>query len=234
MKVGNSRMQAFYKSLGFDAPVPVELPERGAPLYPSPWRDITTLTTSFGHGIAVSPLHVLRATAGLVNGGMMPAPTLVLRDTAETPAATRIVSESTSRHLRQLMELVVAAGTGNNAYVEGYNVGGKTGTAEKNQNGRYNQKALLSSFLGAFPINNPRYVVLAIMDEPHGLKETGGYATGGWTAAPVVARVIEQMAPLYQMEPDTRRGRKDIAAEMAPYLKETKTGGALAAVGTDR
>jgi cell division protein FtsI (penicillin-binding protein 3) len=229
--LGNDKMQDFYRTLGFMDQAPLELPERGATLYPSPWMDISTLTTSFGHGIAISPLHLMRAAAALVNGGLMPRSTIV--KAGQYQPGERIVSTKTSHQLRQLLELTVAKGTGGKAYVEGYDVGGKTGTAEKNLHGRYEHNLLLSSFLGVFPIQSPRYAVLAILDEPQGTKDTSGIATGGFTAAPVVAKVIEQMGPLYGIAPDTARGKEDITREMRGYIRDLKEGKEIAALGTD-
>lgn len=234
--VGGDYLEDFYKSLGFFSPVPVELPERGQPLYPQPWRDISTLTCSFGHGIAVSPLHVIRAASALVNGGTLVTPTLIKKDGAAlslNPEGPRVIKPQTSLMMRQLMALNVADGSGAQAAVDGYNVGGKTGTAEKNKNGHYEHNLLVSSFMGAFPIENPRYAVLAILDEPQGIPETHGFATAGWTAAPVVARVVEQMAPLYHISPALDE-RPEILKEMAMYLKELKEGKSLAANGYDR
>lgn len=231
--MGPDGLKDFYKRMGFFAPVPVDIPERGSPLYPNPWREVSTLTASFGHGIAVSPLHLVRAASALVNGGVMVTPQLVKKDNKsllpQSPAGERVVTPQTSLKVRQLMELTVAEGTGGKAAVEGYNVGGKTGTAEKNKNGRYDHNSLMSSFIGVFPINEPRYAVLAMMDEPKPAPDTYGYATGGWTAAPVVGRVVEQMGPLYQIPPslDTRG---EIMNEMAQYIKGAKS----ASSGTDR
>lgn len=231
-KIGSDKVRAFYRSLGFMSQSQIELPERGTPLYPSPWRDISTVTTSFGHGIAISPLHLIRAASALVNGGILHPSTLIKTD--QEPAGERVISEKTSQQLRKLLELVVADGTGSKAYVDGYNVGGKTGTAEKNIHGGYKHDLLLSSFLGVFPIRSPRYAVLAILDEPQGIKETYGFATGGWTAAPVVARVIEEMGPLFLIKPDLERARNAIGSEMGMYLKELKEGNSLASLGVDR
>ncbi|HYD19056.1 MAG TPA: penicillin-binding protein 2 [Patescibacteria group bacterium] len=233
--VGDQGLKDFYKRMGFFTQVPVGLPERGSPLYPSPWREVSTLTTSFGHGIAVTPLHLVRAASALVNGGVMVTPQLVRQDDKKTPLlpqspeGPRVVSPQTSLKVRQLMELTVAGGTGSKAAVEGYNVGGKTGTAEKNKNGRYERNSLMSSFIGVYPIENPRYAVLAMLDEPKPAPDTYGYATGGWTAAPVVGRVVEQMAPLYQIPPslDTRA---ELLNEMSSYMK----GSHSASAGTDR
>ncbi len=235
--LGENSLKDFYKSMGFMTQAPIELPERGTPLYPSPWKEVNTLTASFGHGIAVSPLHLIRAASALVNGGIMPRSTLVIPEKRDnlslTPEGERVVSAETSDKMRQLLELVVADGTGTKAWVDGYDVGGKTGTAEKNINGGYEHNASLSSFIGVFPIQAPQYAVLAILDEPQGTPDTHGFSTGGWTAAPVVANVIEQMGPLYQIPPDMDRGKKDIEKEMAAYLKDFKEGSTLASLGTD-
>ncbi len=236
LALGTEGMRDFYQKLGFFEPAEIELPERGAPLYPRPWRDISTLTASYGHGISVSPVHLMRAAAAMVNGGILVRPTLLAtekRGGILKPVGQRIVRPETSRMIRQLLELVVADGTGSKAYVEGYQVGGKTGTAEKVVAGRYNKKAVISSFLGIFPATQPRYAVVAILDEPQATKESYGYATGGWTAAPVVARVIEHMGPLYHIPPDFD-ATHDIVQDMAAYLKESKKEKGVAALGTHR
>jgi cell division protein FtsI (penicillin-binding protein 3) len=173
----------------------------------------------------------MRAASGLVNGGIMPRSTIIKSE--QYPPGERVISAKTSHQLRQLLELVVAQGTGGKAYVDGYNVGGKTGTAEKNLHGVYEHNLLLSSFLGVFPILSPRFAVLAMLDEPQGTKDTSGIATGGFTAAPVVARVVEEMGPLYQIAPDMGRSKKEITNEMRGYLKELKEGSTLASIGTD-
>jgi cell division protein FtsI (penicillin-binding protein 3) len=230
--LGEDGLKDFYGKLGFFDRAPVDLPERGLPLYPKPWRDINTLTASYGHGIAVSPVHLMRAAAALVNGGILIAPHLTPQK-GDTPKGSRVIKAATTAKIRQLMELVVADGTGSKARVEGYAVGGKTGTADKTKGRGYSKDARLSSFIGVYPIDAPRYAVLAILDEPQGIKETYNYATGGWTAAPVVGRVIEQMAPLYQIAPE-EGGRPDIVEMMSPYLKEKREGKSIVAVGTDR
>lgn len=219
LTLGNDGLRDFYEKMGFLEPVPVNFTERGKPLYPKgAWKDITTITTAFGHGVAVSPLHLLRAAAALVNGGVTVRPTFVIDPDMPKYQGEQVIKPETSKKLRQLLELVVADGTGSKARVDGYNVGGKTGTAEKTGAGGYNKSAVFSSFLGFYPMKDPRYVVLAIMDEPKPTKDTYGYATGGWTAAPVVAKVIEQMGPLYDITPDFTP--HDIVAEMAAYLKK--------------
>lgn len=240
--LGNEKVENFYRSMGFLDKVPdTEIPEKGYPLYPSPWRDINTLTVSFGHGIAVSPLHLIRAASALVNGGIMPRATIVklkdngTDDTGLVMEANRVVSEETSKKLRQLLELVVVGGTGNNAYVKGYSVGGKTGTAEKNINGEYKKDILFSSFIGMFPMDKPEYAILAILDEPQPNELTqGNSATGGYAAAPVVAKVVKHIGSIYQIAPEKGDFYKTVEKELKPYLKDFKEGAQLVSVGTDR
>lgn len=202
MDIGGETQQDYLRRLGLLDPAPLEIPEVGAPLVPSPWRPVNTMTIGFGHGLAVSPLQLASGVATVVNGGVRHDPTLVQRP-YRTPVAepARVFRDSTSLRIRQLMRLAVVEGTGRNAEVAGYPVGGKTGTAEKPGSDGYQGKALLSSFVGAFPIDDPKYVVLVVLDEPQGNKKTQGYATGGWVAAPVVGAVIARMAPMLGMPP---------------------------------
>jgi cell division protein FtsI (penicillin-binding protein 3) len=201
LEMGTNNQRAFLQRVGLLAPTGIELPEVANPQYPSPWRDINTATIAFGHGIGITPLHLITGVSALVNGGGFRPPTLLARDETNTIPEERIAKKKTSEQLRQMMRLVVTEGTGKNAEVPGYYVGGKTGTAEKAVNGSYRKKALLSSFIAAFPIDDPRYTVLVMIDEPQGTKESHGYATGGWTAAPAVSHIIAQMAPLMGMAP---------------------------------
>jgi cell division protein FtsI (penicillin-binding protein 3) len=201
LDVGGPAQQRYLGRLGLLTTAAVELPESGKPLTPKPWRDINTMTVGFGHGIAVSPLQLTTAVAAVVNGGLWRPPTVLVRGGESLPAGERVFSARTSAQLRGLMRLVVRYGTGRKADVPGYQVGGKTGTAEKLIAGRYRRDARISSFVGAFPIDAPRYVVLAMIDEPKGNKSTLNYATGGWVAAPVVGRLITRIASLYGIAP---------------------------------
>ncbi len=194
LDIGAKHQRQFLGDLGLLRRAAIELPEVGKPLMPRPWREINTMTVAFGHGVAVSPLQLANAVAALLNGGLMRNPTLLARE--GTVPGRQVVSQRTSDVMRWLMRLNVEQGTGKKARAPGYLVGGKTGTAEKVGTGGYRQRALLSSFVGAFPMKQPRYVVLAVLDEPQGRPETFGYATGGWTAAPVVGRVIARAGPL--------------------------------------
>ena len=192
--VGAERQKEFLGRLGMLAPLPLELSENGRPLSPRHWREINTMTIGYGHGIAVTPLHLISGFATLVNGGITRPPTL-LRRHGEI-SGTRVVTRETSDAMRLLMRMVVEDGTGKKAEAEGYLVGGKTGTAEKAVAGGYKKNALITTFVGAFPMDAPRYAVLVMLDEPHGTKKTHGYAAAGWNAAPTVGRIISQIAPM--------------------------------------
>ncbi len=180
----------------------VELPETGAPLAPARWREINAMTISYGHGLAVSPLQLANGVAAIVNGGVLRPVTILKRGPGDIPDGTAAIGEDTSRHMRELMRMAVVHGTGKNADAKGYGVGGKTGTADKQMGRGYRRDARMASFVGAFPIHEPRFVVLAMIDEPKGNASTHGYATGGWIAAPVVRRIVERLAPLAGLAPD--------------------------------
>ncbi|HEC90498.1 MAG TPA: penicillin-binding protein 2 [Alphaproteobacteria bacterium] len=201
LDVGTDLQRAYLGRFGLLSPSSVELPEIGIPLMPPVWRDINTMTIGYGHGIAVSPLQLTNAVAALVNGGLYRPPTLLRQDAGKIAPGKRVLSEKTSEQIRYLMRQVVRRGTGRKAETAGYAVGGKTGTADKIVAGRYVNGALISSFIGAFPIAKPRYAILAMLDEPKGDKRTSNYATGGWVAAPVVRSVVRRLGPLLGLEP---------------------------------
>ncbi|MHA1566622.1 MAG: peptidoglycan D,D-transpeptidase FtsI family protein [Alphaproteobacteria bacterium] len=203
LDVGSKAQREFLGTLGLLARTTIELPELGRPIFPTAaaWREVSTMTIAYGHGIAVSPLQLAAATAAMVNGGLLLPPTLINRSPSDPVVGKRVISPTTSDSMRRLMRLVVEDGTGRNAAAPGYVVGGKTGTADKPLDGRYAKKAVISSFAAVFPANAPRYVVVVMLDEPKGIKESFGFATAGWTAAPVVAQVITQAAPILGVSP---------------------------------
>jgi cell division protein FtsI (penicillin-binding protein 3) len=204
--MGPEGQRAFFDKIGFLKPLTTQLTELAAPLYPRHWMKINTMTIAFGHGISVTPLHLATGAAAVVNGGVLYSPTFVKR-TANSDPGKRIIQAKTSVMMRQLLRLNVLEGTGKNADVKGYEVGGKTGTAEKvAAHGGYRQKALFSSFVGMFPMNEPKFVVLVSLDEPHGIAETGGYATAGMVAAPSVKAIVESIAALYGILPGDWNG----------------------------
>lgn len=217
LDVGIPGHRNFLTTIGMMKPVAIELSETGSPLSPNRWREINSMTISFGHGLAVSPLHLVAGVSAMVNGGIYRTPTLIRRNPSETPVGKRVITAETSAKMRRLMRLVVKNGTGRNAAAPGYLVGGKTGTAEKVSGRGYKKKALISSFVAAFPMHKPRYVVLAMLDEATGTKETFGYATGGWVAAPIVGAVVRRIAPVLGMRPikETDPVRETLSIEIS-------------------
>jgi cell division protein FtsI (penicillin-binding protein 3) len=214
LDVGGARQQEYLKRFGLLTPAAFDLPEVGEPLAPKVWRDIHTMTVGFGHGVAVTPLQLATAVAAVVNGGILRPATLLRRDGAAPVGGIRVLSERTSRQMRGLMRLVVQYGTGTRAEVAGYHIGGKTGTAEKLVSGRYRTDKRVSSFIGAFPMEAPRYVVFAMVDEPRGTVRSANYATGGWVAAPAVGRIVERMGALFGIAPAADQPERPIEAKM--------------------
>ena len=207
MMIGAERQQAFLRDLGLFEPLPVELVEAGGsrPLLPKRWSEIHTMTVSYGHGISASPLHLASAYATLLNGGYQVAPTLLKRNDHER--GPQIVSENTSKQAREMLRKVVTEGTASLAEVEGYHVGGKTGTADKPkaQGGYYDDK-VIATFASVFPANDPKYVLVVTLDEPVDTTGAEPRRTAGWTAVPVAAEVIRRAAPLLGLAPDTSAG----------------------------
>jgi len=203
-QVGSERQRAWLQAMGMFTRVGIELPEQGQPIVQpaANWKEIATMTVGFGHGIAVSPLHVVRGTAALANGGMVLHPTILEVDGPPTDGR-RAMQPSTSDMLRRLMRLVVTDGYGKPADVPGYFVGGKTGTAEKTMGHSYKKHANISAFMSVFPMNAPRYAVYFMLDEPKGNASTAGYSTAGAVSAPGAGRVIERIAPMLGLMPET-------------------------------
>ncbi len=198
--MGPEGQRAFFDKIGFLKPLNTQLTELAAPLWPRHWVKINTMTIAFGHGISVTPLHLATGASAMVNGGILYQPSFVKRSAASEPGR-RVIQVKTSQMMRQLLRLNVVQGTGKNADVKGYDVGGKTGTAEKPSRGGYRQKALISSFVGMFPMSEPKFMIVVSLDEPKGTVETGGYATGGMVSAPSVKAIIESIVSLYGILP---------------------------------
>ena len=204
-EVGAARMQAMFRSLGFYDRPQVELREKGRPLLPTYWARTTTMTTAFGHGISITPLQLAQAYAALVNGGVWRPATMLRVAPGHASPGRRVISEATSARVRQMLRLVVLRGTGRKGDAPGYRVGGKTGTAEAATAGGYDRSRNVATFAAAFPMDAPRYVVLAMLDSPQGTAETGGWKTAAWNAAPVVGRVIARTGAMLGVTPDTNR-----------------------------
>jgi len=201
LAVGAERQQEYLRRFGLLTPPTFELKEIGRPHYPAKWREVNVLTIGFGHGISETPLQIASGAAALVNGGVLRQATLLKLPPGDAPEGRQVISPETSDHMRKLLRMVVLFGTGEMVDAPGYVVGGKTGTADKVEGKHYAEKKLLSSFVGVFPMTAPKYLVLAMVDEPHGTKASHGYATAGWTAAPAVGRTIVRIAPLLGVQP---------------------------------
>ncbi|MGH6783914.1 MAG: peptidoglycan D,D-transpeptidase FtsI family protein, partial [Sphingomicrobium sp.] len=219
-QLGAKRQQAFLGKMGFLGQVGIELGERGRTLTPgSNWGPFETLTVGFGHGIAVTPLHLATGYATLFNGGIYRPATLLKVDRKHPVAkGVRVFSEETSYRMRALLRLVVTQGTGKKGDAPGYRVGGKTGTAEKIVGGRYTSAAVVTTFAGVFPMDEPRYVVVVMLDEPKATAETFGFHTAGWNVAPVISKTVSRIAPMLGVRPDKRR--EPNLAEVLPYIHE--------------
>lgn len=202
-RVGTEKMKSFFKDIGLFEKPNFEIKELAKPMVPNPWQPISTITASYGHGIAVSALQLASATASMINGGYKIYPTLVKRpkDFYKNVTPVRLISEETSNTMRALMRLVVTNGTASKANMSGYLVGGKTGTAEKTIGRGYSDHAQIASFVGAFPMDNPKYLVLVSVDEPKPNEHSFGYATAGWVAAPYAGNIIKEIAPIVGIRP---------------------------------
>jgi cell division protein FtsI (penicillin-binding protein 3) len=205
-QLGAARLNATMRSLGMNERPYIELPAKGFPLWPKgEWSRITTMTVSYGHGIAVTPLHLASAYAALVNGGIWRPATLMKLQPGQEPAGRRVFKASTSARMRQLLRMIVADGTGRKADAAGFRVGGKTGSAEKPGSGGYRRSSLVATFAAAFPMDRPRYVIIAMLDEPQGTFATSGQRTAAWNAAPIVGKVVPRIGPLLGVMPDASR-----------------------------
>lgn len=208
---GADAQSEFLSRIGVTRPLATEIGAVAEPQVPKRWDELSAVTVSYGHGIAVAPLQFAATAAAMVNGGEFLQPTFLKRGPSEgeAPAKQRVVSEATSRALRELMQKNVAepGGTGRRADAPGYRVGGKTGTAEIAKRGRYDGDAVIASFVAAFPIEQPKYLTLVMLFEPSRTAASHGEITAGQTAAPVTARLVSRIAPLLGVVPvSTARG----------------------------
>ena len=202
-RVGPETQKAYMDRLGLLQPTNLEIPENARPIVPQNWGRLASITIAYGHGLSVSPVQAAAAISAAAGTGDLIAPTLLKREPGQTAERVRIFSKETTKAVRSMMRLVVShkSGTGNFAEAPGYLVGGKTGTAEKIINKGYNKKSNRVSFIGTFPAHDPAYLIFIMVDEPKGQKESYGYATAGWVAAPAIKKIVEQTAPLLGIEP---------------------------------
>lgn len=196
MKIGTDNMKSFFNLIGMFDRVPTNFPSLAKPLIPQTWRDINTITSSYGHGIAVTPLHIVRAVGGIVNGGIMKTPRFVKGENFED---VKIINENTSKIMNVFLRNVVRKGTGWRANVLGYAVGGKTGSARLLENGEYQEGNIMANFVGIFPMNNPYYLVYIMIESPNDTNMID--ISGGTVTAPVFARILENIAPILNVVP---------------------------------
>ncbi len=205
-ELGAARLEATMRALGMAERPYIELPARGFPLWPgSHWSRITTMTVSFGHGLAITPLHLAEGYAAMVNGGIWRPATLIKVQPGTDVAGRRVFKASTSARMRQLLRLIVDLGTGRKANAAGYRVGGKTGSAEKPGAHGYQRTNIIATFAAAFPMDHPRYVIIAMIDEPKATAASSGQRTAAWNAAPLVGRLVPRIGPLLGIMPDATR-----------------------------
>ncbi|RCL02676.1 MAG: cell division protein FtsI (penicillin-binding protein 3) [Candidatus Tokpelaia sp. JSC188] len=210
--IGIARHREFLKRLGLLERMTIELPEIAKPVEPHQWKKINSMTIAFGHGMMTTPLQTAVGAAALMNGGLLVKPTFLKRERVETlKHAIRIIKKETSRDMRYLYKLNADIGSGQQAVVKGYRVGGKTGTAEKVVDGRYSKHKRFNTFIGAFPMEDPSYVILTFIDEPK--PEAGAYyATAAFNAAPIVANIIRRSASFLGVVPDFDQESRPIQA----------------------
>ena len=202
LAMGVEHHQWFLRKMGQLDRLRTELPESAEPLVPKRWGELNTVTIAFGHGLSVAPLQAVMGINALMNGGYLIPPTFLKRSEEEALAlATRVIKPETSEKMRFLMRLNAEKGTATKADIKGYYVGGKTGTSEKVIGGRYSKTKLLNTFTAVMPSDHPQYLLLVMIDEPQPLKETFGFATSGWNAAPAAGKIITRIAPMLKIEP---------------------------------
>jgi len=221
--VGVKAHQEFLTRIGLLTRLRTELPETATPMQPKTWKKINSMTISFGHGVSTTPLQTAAAAAALMNGGYLIPPTFLRRSREEADKLkVPVVSKKTSDEMRYLYQLNGQKGSGRSALVPGYRVGGKTGTAEKVVNGRYSPDKRFNSYIAAFPIDAPRYVVLVFLDEPQ-VEDGKSGATAGSNAAPTVGAIIRRSAGLLQVRPDfDQEGKTVLTAQCEPDAAKPK------------
>ena len=194
--IGPKMQREYFNRLGMLSEISENIPEKAKPMFPSEkkWSEASLITISYGHGIAVTGVHLAQSMAALVNGGLLYKPTLIKQNDVDSIECKRVIKEQTSMTMRKLLRLSTENGSSRKANVDGLLVGGKTGTAEKILHGRYNKKLNVAVFAGAFPMNKPEYVLVIMIDEAKPNNINNGYTTGGMIAAPVAGNIIRRMA----------------------------------------
>jgi cell division protein FtsI (penicillin-binding protein 3) len=202
LMVGVQGHQAFLRKMGQLDRLRTELPESAEPLVPKRWTELNTMTIAFGQGLNVAPIQALMAVAALVNGGHMIVPTFLTRNEADAMASShRVVSEQTSESMRYLMRSNATHGSASFANIEGYYVGGKTGTADKIIHGHYSQDKVFTTFMAITPADKPKYLYMVLYDQPQAVAGDGGYHTAAHNAGRVAGLLIRRVQPLEGVAP---------------------------------
>ena len=199
LKVGGNEQRNFLEKIGFFDEMKIELAEKGQPIVSPTWTEGTIASVSFGYGLAITPLHLITGYCSMINGGIYHNPSLV--KSGNKNDGYRVISDNTSKSMKELMRVVVTDGSGKRANIAGYEVAGKTGTANKlSDDGKYVNKKVRTSFVAAFPVSNPQYALMVMMDEPKPLKDTWGFVTSGWNTTPTAGKIITAIAPQLDVE----------------------------------
>lgn len=214
LNVGEEKQREYLEKFGFLNPLSVELPEKGKPLFPKRRGSTEVATASYGYGISVTQLHVVAAAAALVNGGTYRTPRFFIDANENEADAKKIISKKTSDKIRAMMRMVVLKGTGRRANVAGYEVGGKTGSARKRVNGKYAKNLVITSFLSAFPMDDPEYVLMVTIDAPQRTAETQNQVNAAFNVVPAAKEIIETVAPQLRIVP-----RPYEPTQTAPYVR---------------
>lgn len=187
--------QEFFRRLHFDEPLNLEFGRTARTHLPQRWWPVERATMSYGHGISVTPMHVLLAVNAMTNGGIYIYPTLQKRDVGAVHGQ-RVLSPEISARLRGIMLRVAEETSGRKSRVAGIQIGGKTATAEKYTNGHVDNKRNLTAYAAIFPAAAPQYVMLVILDEPHGTSESWGLRTAAWNVVPTTGKILDSILPL--------------------------------------
>jgi len=211
LEIGENRQREYFSRLGLLEKSDIELPEIASPLIPKYWKaQATVANVAYGYGIAVTPLQVLNAVSAIVNGGTYYPASFLSPNPHLTGEGTRVVSDKNSALMRQVLRAVVEEGSGKKADVKGYNVGGKTGTAEMTSNGKWQTNKVRASFVAVFPSDKPKYAVLVMLEDPKGIKEeTYGFRTAGWNAAKCAGEIIANIGPQLGVLPEFTEEEKE-------------------------
>ncbi|MHC0448845.1 MAG: peptidoglycan D,D-transpeptidase FtsI family protein [Candidatus Lariskella arthropodorum] len=223
--IGIKQHKQYIQNLGLTSEINFDVPEIGKPIYPrdNKWGEVSATTISYGHGIAVTPIHLMQAISAIVNNGILYQPTVIKHAKNTKIISKRVIKAETSELMRKILKLSVEHGSAKNAYVKGYSVGGKTGTAEKNSGGRYNKKLNIALFTGAFPIHKPEYMVLVMVDAPKPCAYNSWRATGGAVAAPAASEIIKLIAPILGIQSSDKEEAEILEAMRLNYTPQYKT-----------